>query len=226
MPFTGNNSILIEFEALVDLEMSFIQWIRKHPDAFNLRYFNKDKLLNFPIQQLKFKRSHGVENLFKSLLVDEETKNRSKNLFSMIMEQYEGQILEETPCATDVQRLVRAYKKAGGGIISITVRCSNDHEVKYIKSHFNFNVPIVTIPKRDIEMGKYTRLITANALSPLEYMIHEPKSIIVVNYRENFIEKDINILRPELVIKMGDIHDIQVINAYDFDLDKDFKIEG
>ena len=69
-------------------------------------------------------------------------------------------------------------------------------------------------PASEIDMGKYSRLITGYYKNALMYELEEPKSILIVNFRENFTEKDITMLQPELVIRLGDIHDIQIISAY------------
>ena len=48
----------------------------------------------------------------------------------------------------------------------------------------------------------------------IEYTLLEPKSILILNFRENFTDEDSTMLRPELVINLGDVHDINVISAY------------
>ena len=76
---------------------------------------------------------------------------------------------------------------------------------------------IIVCERKDVDMSNYGRLVVGTIDHALEYELEEPKSILILNYRDNFIDKNCTQLKPELIIKFGDIHDINVAQAYRLD---------
>ena len=112
--------------------------------------------------------------------------------------------------------MLSAYKKAGNGIIKTVVRCDNQDQVDFLHS-IDRSITTTISTREDIYMGKYARVIVGHYSSALKYNFEEPKSILILNFRENYNAKDNTLLHPELVINLGDIHDIRVISAYQED---------
>lgn len=221
MAFKGFNSILFDFSSIVDIEISVIKWMRnKYRDSV-LENFNKHDLLYKSIDLMEFYRSYGVEDVFESLITNQTMKQKSNEILMAIYTEYENEILTKS-CAhlTHIINLISAYRKAGNGVIKTAVRCDNEVQAKFLKSIIP-EIFIETCQPKDVDMGKYSRLITGSYKNALMYELKEPKSILIVNFRENFTENDITMLNPELVISLGDIHDIQIISAYSKDNDNE-----
>lgn len=212
MPFKGFNSILFDFSAIVDIKLSLIKYlIGEYPDNTN---FDIKRFKQMSDSDLKRKRVFGVTDIFQDFLSDHYLIENYEAFYDMLIERDTDIILSDkyvTP--TSMPILINAYRKAGEGTIKTAIRCYNKYERDYIRKI----LPEATIEycsRKDTNMGKYTRLIVGNWNHALEYTFEEPKSILVLNFRENFADTDITMLRPELVISLGDIHSIDVVSAY------------
>ncbi len=215
MPFKGFNSILFDFDSLIDKELSVIQWMRSRYRDEELTNFDRHKLLYTPMSKFKFMRIYGVEDVFKQIIVNDKFKDKHFEVLDTIMKDAEKDILtKEFAYPTSMQNLLKAYKKAGNGVIKTAVRCDNDVQAEYVKDVIYPDIHIEISDRSEVDMSMYTRLITGDARAALKYKLNEPKSILIVNFRENFTEGDITILNPELVISLGDIHDIQAVSAF------------
>lgn len=214
MPFKGFNSILLDFYSLIDIELSYINFISHEYRDCALYAFDKHKLLYTPIDDFKFNRVFGTEDVFKSVLNSPELKDNSDSLLHELWNRDEEDILSKKYAInTSMINLIKGYSHAGNGVIRTTVRCDNKSQYDYVKSLIPDQS--IEISKRsDIDMSKYARLIVGGCNSVKEYKLKEPKSILILNFRENFSDKDITLLNPELVISFGDIHDIEVISAF------------
>lgn len=214
MASKGFNSILFDFSSIVDLEISAINWMR---DTFRdniLDNFDKHRLLYTSLDNMKFHRVYGVEDVFSSMIINPRMKKEWPQTLGTIYKEYEKDILvKKYACLTQMPVLISAYKKAGDGIIRTAIRCSNDTQVSLIKE-ISPDASIELCKPEEVDMGKYARLICGNYATALQYELNEPKSVLILNFRENFMENDITKLRPELVISLGDIHDIQIISAF------------
>lgn len=213
MAFKGFNSILFDFYSLVDKELSLINFIKGEYRDIELKYLDKHKILYNEESNWIFERQFGKEDIFRSLITDEASKSKSYDILTAIIRDNEQEILQKYAFNTSVCVLINAYKKAGDGIIRTAIQCETEAEKEYILRNFP-NVPIEFGKRQDIDMSKYTRLIVGDYHNALKYTLNEPKSILILNFRENFNDKDSTQLKPELIIKFGDIHDISVISAY------------
>lgn len=214
MASKGFNSILFDFSSLIDLEITAINWMR---DIFRdnaLENFDKHRLLYTSLENMKFHRVYGVEDVFSSMVVHPRMKKEWPRTLGTIYKEYEKDILvKKYACLTQMPTLISAYKKAGEGTIRTAVRCSNDIQAALTKE-IAPDAAIELCKPEEVDMSKYARLICGNYVTALQYELNEPKSVLILNFRENFMENDITKLRPELVISLGDIHDIQVISAF------------
>lgn len=220
MAFKGFNSILFDFDSIVDVEITIIRWLAHNYKHTALDWFDIPMAASTSLTDLKFNRTYGRRDLFESFIISDEYKAKHKELIKALLDEYEEDILKFA-VKTSVSDLLKAYKMAGDGVIKATVRCETKAQVDYITS--NFGSPIERNARPDVDMGKYGRLIIGDALGALEYKLHEPKSILVLDFRENFTDDDITLLRPELVINLGDINDIRVISSYKTDITEPFK---
>lgn len=216
MPFKGFNSILFDFDAIIDKQLSTIRWIAEEYRDDKLEAFDKHRLLYTPLDNMKFMRVMGYQgqDLFRSLIINEDYKKMHKEVLHNIYNQYIKDILsEKCLIKTSMHSLIRGYKKAGNGTISTAIRCTNDIEEQCIRS-FDKEVNIEKCERKDVDMSKYGRLIVGDAMDALEYVFNEPKSIGILDFRENMLPNDITNLRPEPVVILGDINELTVISAY------------
>lgn len=213
MTSKGFNSILFDFSSLIDLEITTINWMR---DVFRdniLENFDKHKLLYTNYDNLKFHRIYGVEDLFSSMITNPEMKRNWWQTLHTIYNEYAKDILiKKYSYLTQMPTLISAYKKAGDGVIRTAVRC--DHIQEPLVKEIAPDAEIELCKPEEVDMSKYGRLICGDYRIALKYELNEPKSVLILNFRENFVENDITKLRPELVISLGDIHDIEVISAF------------
>lgn len=216
MPFKGFNSILFDFDSIIDIELSIIRWIASEYRDEKLDKFDKHRMLYTSLDDMKFMRVLGYhgQDLFKSFIIDEEYKSKYKDVLKMIYEEYSKEILtEKFIVKTAMSSLIKAYAKAGNGTISTAIRCDNEIEKDCIRL-FDKDAKIEICSRKDIDMSNYGRLIVGDALSSMEYTINEPKSIVVLDFKENMNKDDITLIRSEPIVMLGDINEFTVISAY------------
>jgi hypothetical protein len=166
---------------------------------------------------LKFERMYGSESIFRKLLVRQEDKDRYETLINLFFERDQKDIFEgDYAFKTAMLTIISAYKKAGNGMIKTAVRCDNQNQVDFLRTIDRDIVAFIS-DREDVFMSKYGRLVVGHYASAMKYNFNEPKSILILNFRENYNSKDNTLLNPELVINLGDIHDIRVISAYQED---------
>lgn len=210
----GFNSILFDFDSIIDKEISIIRYIAEtYKGTPELELFMDTSSVT-DIDIMKFKRMYGKEDLFRSLLIGDSNKDQYEDIINLLFNRDQKDIFDGGyTLNTAMPILISGYRKAGNGTIRTTIRCDNETQKEYIRS-FDREVPVIIKERKDVDMSKYGRLIIGHYKSALEYNLDEPKSILVLNYRENFDPKDITLLIPELVISLGDIHKIEIISAF------------
>lgn len=213
MAFKGFNTILFDFYSIIDSKISLIHFIRGEYRDADLKYLDKHRILYTKDNDWIFQRQFGSEDIFKSLILDEDAKTRYRDIFDQLFKENEEEILNKYAFKTATSVLIRAYQTAGNGVIKTAIRCETEAQKSYILKNYPDTIIEFGSPK-DIDMGKYGRLIVGDYRDVSKYKLSEPKSILVLNYRENFNDKDSTQLKPELIINFGDIHDIGVISAY------------
>lgn len=219
MPSKGFNSILFDFDSIVDREISLLKFFYKvYGDSVHMdNFMDIGQIIGVSDDTLKFERMYGKESMFRKLLIKQENKDMYEKLIELFFDRDQKDIFE-TGCAfiTAMITMISAYKKAGNGVIRTAVRCDNQNQVDFLHTIDRDIVAFVS-KREDVNMGKYGRFIVGHYSSALEYKLDEPKSILILNFRENYNAEDNTLLNPELVINLGDIHDIRVISAYQED---------
>lgn len=213
------NSILIEMDALIDYKLSYINNLI-HTGRINATdNFNKD-LMNMDINTLKFYRMNYPKKLSRLIMnKDKWDDDTAEDVFNLLLERDHDDIFSDNykyVITTDISRLISAYNKAGNGVVKVAVRASyySEEEIKWLNNTYS-NIDVINDIPHNIDMHQFSRLIVGDYKTALEYDIEgQPKSIIVMNYRDNFDAHDISLLNPELIINLGDIHDIRVMKAY------------
>ena len=134
----GSNSILFDFDSLVDKELSIIQWLRGEYKGKKLNGIS-DRIFFGTIDEFKFKRIYGVEDVFKSMVIGMDYRD----VITAFRDKYERDILRYAH-PTDMQRLIRAYSTVGNGnVIKTTVRCSNNIQQKNTHQKVYLILPVL-----------------------------------------------------------------------------------
>lgn len=212
MAFKGFNSILFDFDSIVDYQLTVLMWMSKwfkHDTLKEQSGFDIDAFMDKSIAQLKFEHCNGATDLFHTYIDSDEHISEIEEMALTHKELVLTQAI-----FTDTSDLIKAYRKAGSGTVKTAIRCSDDIEMSVIMNHYPFTTTIECDMRKEIDMQKYGRFIIGNYTDAFQYRLTEPKSIGVLNFRENFRDDDITLFRPELVIRLGDINSIEVVSAY------------
>ena len=218
MPFKGFNSIIFDFDSIIDIEASLIKYftrldMRDYIPMITFIDMNKALLLND--DNIKFERLYGKEDLFSSLLLNPDHKKVYRELIQKFFERDQKEILEGGfAFKTSMPILLTAYKKAGNGIIKTAVRCDNQDQADFIYRDIDSSINTIIATRDKVDMDKYGTLIVGYYADALEYSIDDPKIIEVLSFRENFDKDNSTMLNPELIINLGDVNDIKIISAY------------
>lgn len=215
----GFNSILFDFDSIIDKETSILKYFYREfkQSVHMINFMRINYLTGFTDDNYKFERMYGEHDLFQKLLVKKEDQDRYETLIDLFFERDQKDIFDGNYAfPTDMKRLLHAYRIAGNGVISTAVRCDNKDQVEYLHK-LDKDAKGFVSTRKDVDMSKYGRLVVGNYKSALEYIMNEPKSILILNFRENYDYSDSTLLRPELVINLGDINDIRIISAYQDD---------
>ena len=214
------NSVLFDFYSLIDREISTIKFLAGEYRETALQNFDKHRVLYTSDLDWKLARTQNKDDVFKSLMIGDEFKQHSESVLNALWADYEMYILGKYAFKTNATTLISAYSKIGrGDIVKIAVYCENEAQKKFVTQEFP-SVAIETGERKDVDLTKYNRVIVGNYKHALMYDYPGPKSIVVLNFSENYSEDDFTLLSPELVINLGDIHDIEIMSAYITDQDE------
>lgn len=213
MQSKGFNSILLDFFSVVDMELSLINFIVNEYKNSKLKFFNLEKINYIKnTNDLIKARSNNEIGLFETIFVN----TTNKDIHNIMMKLYydnESIILDKYAVTTNMKILIRAYQVAGGGAIKTTVRCDNETQKKFIQTTIG-STSIIICEREKVDMDNYGRLVIGYYRDALQYECESPKSILILDHRENFQKEDSTILQPELIINLGDIHSIKITWAY------------
>lgn len=214
------NSVLFDFYSLIDREISTIKFLAGEYRETALQNFDKHRVLYTSDLDWKLARTQNKDDVFKSLMIGDEFKQHSESVLNALWADYEMCILGKYAFKTNATTLISAYSKIGrGDIVKIAVYCENEAQKKFVTQEFP-SVAIETGERKDVDLTKYNRVIVGNYKHALMYDYPGPKSIVVLNFSENYSKDDFTLLSPELVINLGDIHDIEIMSAYITDQDE------
>lgn len=209
----GQNSVLFEFGSIVDKTLSVIEYLRKYIKEYGeIDGFDVSKIGD----NLKFRRMFDYNcSLFNACCTSDIFKNNSDAILNALYKRDSDIILfdkDNPPVFTNALNLIKSYISVGNNsIFNIAVRCDTDEEEKCI-NEINQSIKVERCNRHDINMDLYGRIVCANYKEAMEYNIDSPKSIVLMNFSENF--ETSNELKTEFIIALGDINEIKVMQAY------------
>lgn len=216
MPSTNN--VIFDLSAIIDIEMSIFKFLLKNKniacelnDVIDMDRYNICREKKYTDKDLMYNRTQGPHGLLREFIKPMKL-NEYLSLRDTLYESLKDVLLtDEYASFTRAETLIDAYNVTGNGIIQSTILCSAE-EKRFLQKHIQANY-LVDIHE-NIDMKDKSRIISGDFRNLMKVNFEGPRSIVIVNYRENFLEEDITIPRPELVITLGDIHDIKVFQAY------------
>lgn len=202
-----SNSVLFDIDSIVDIEATAMHYVLSEwPHVASGNTLPNDT-------DIKIKRMYGP-GLFYSIINPEYSNS---NLMNDVLKRDQKEIFESDYVhLTDISVLLSAYKKTGGGIIKTAIRCDNEFQKKFISNKLDSDVQFIVQDRKDVDTTKFGRIFVGNCINALEYEFENPKSIVVLNFIENFSKDQ---LLSEFVLAFGDIHSIQIANAYILDIE-------
>lgn len=215
---TSSNNVLFDFSAIIDTEMSIFKFLLKNRDiacelkeVIDIDKYNICREKVHTEKSLIYDRTQGPHGLLREFIKPMKL-NEYLSLRDALYSSLQDVLLtDEYAEFTRARIVISAYNKTGNGIIQSTILCSSE-EKKFLQKHIHANY-LIDIHE-NIDMSNISRIISGDFRNLLKVKLNGPRSIVILDYRENFLEEDITIPRPELVITLGDIHDIKVFQAY------------
>lgn len=222
----GFNSILIDFDCLLDYKIGGVRILRDYYSDSPL--IDKQFLDNMTEDDYLIAYHNTEGDPFKAALSD-EAKDSSDNILNEIRTRYPEKIIDYSP-----PTLLNSFIKLclENGDIKITINLFNPLTEKLedsIKDKFiSENREFLRINEidsgrtgfsfketREIDLRNYARIMTDTSKHALAFGDPSVKSFVVLDYRENFTIIDgKRVLDPELIYMFGDVNKIEYCNAY------------
>lgn len=210
---SGFNRILFLFTSLVDTKIGFVKFMDRF--YYGSPYINID-FTGKSVEELKKIHVYEDIDIIKACFTP-ETQESAYNIYDEIVNDTTKYItlLEMSP-VTLIPTLIHAYTTIGKDI-QCSVLCRNDTEKNFTENALRLNVPVFVDSIENINPKDYARFVLDDIDLALKFNDPVTKSFLILNYRENFFYnkgKDILLLKPDVIIKIGDTNNCQICNAY------------
>lgn len=213
---SGFNKILFIFSSLIDTKIGFVKYMDKF--YYNSPYINT-QFTGKDIGELKQMHIYQDIDIIKNCFIP-EVQESAYNIFEEIKEDNNKYInlLSLSP-VTMMPILIKTYIDMGNDI-QCSILCSNETEKNFLLSNLNINITFVNIfvdKIENVEPKDYARFVLDDIDLALRFNNPITKSFLILNYRENFFynkEKDLLLLKPNVIIRIGDTNNCQICNAY------------
>lgn len=219
-----NNSILFDSSSIIDIETSLFIFLLSDSrltegisEVINIDEYNRIRKIikdhTYNIGDIKYDRINYPYGLLRRILKPMSLADYLSLRDTLCESLKELMFKKNGTILTRAKTLIAAYKKAGNGIIATSILCKDAIEKQLLQRYIDCE--FIIGEAQDIPIcEKYSQIISGDFRNLLKFKYTTPMNITMLNFRENFLEDDITIPRPELVITLGDIHDIKVMEAY------------
>ena len=218
----GYNSVLFDFDCLLDFKIGCALVLKEfyknssYVDDEFLSMSNKHSLMQYHI---------GAGDPFRRSLKDVSEED-VKSLYEEIKRSpdYISFILDNSP-VTLMQRLLKNYRVNNiikNKILLDTTGYTSDHDeyveacTRYLKKRIGGDCTITKSPRSEEELVEFGRIISDTCVHIFDYGDMSAKSIMVLDYKENFtiIDKKVT-LDPEFVLMYGDVNKLEYCTAFE-----------
>lgn len=199
------NSLLIDFDAIVDYKIGIINLFRK----LNANNINEEYVYLHDLDFFKLDHIYSTEDIVKKALSENVRDDYERLTEEFLHGEYEADIYKlSTP--TVVANMIRGYQLTGN-IIKMDILCYTDKQ----KAFINKVLPNVsTITKENIDLDQYGRIILGYIKSLKLFENPVMKNFLIVNFRENFEENDNEVLKAEYILPIMDLNKFGMIDSY------------
>lgn len=211
-----SNTILIDFDALVDYKVGLIQMFKAYKNRINQKLINQN-YLNLTTEQLCMEHMYSVEDIAKKVF-QPNIQNIYKDLLEEFLNgEYESDIYKCSALTNQV-KVVKAF--ATSNIVDFTILCKNKVQEKFI-NEFPFMRNHTKVENRNsINITPYGRITIGYIQDAIEFDKPIMKNFLVSNFRENFEPDNQNLLLKNYIVKLMDVNKFQIFESYLFDKPK------
>lgn len=211
-----SNSILFEFDTLIDLHIGVVKALQNeflHSGGFNPN-------INYSFLSIETEdslKSHRLLDLDYDIIQESflgEARESYKEIYLDFIDKEYDKIIELSP-KTEISRLIHAYDRAG--FIQSFILCKNQTEVNWTREIVGNKARTLLIDsEKKIKLSSYARLCLSNIFDITRFKNVESIHIMILNYAENFTltKKNDRILRPEMIVLLGDVNEFEIIDPY------------
>jgi len=213
---SGFNRILFLFTSLVDTKIGFVKFMDRF--YYGSPYINTD-FTGKSVDELKKIHVYEDIDIIKACF-SSETQESAYNIYNEIVNDTTKYItlLEISP-VTLMSTLIHAYTTIGKDI-RCSILCRNETEKNFAENALRIDSSQVSIfvdTIENINPKDYARFVLDDIDLALKFNDPVTKSFLILNYRENLFynkDKDMLLLKPQVIINIGDTNNCQICNAY------------
>lgn len=210
----NSNRVLFHFDSIVDLHLAVVYALQKDSPSGGLNPHINYSFLHQSRQSLKQERVFGIGKN----VVQECFKGSLRDSYQTVYETYVNDRFDSTigkAPITLMLRLIAGYSRAGGGLVSSTIVCSNDKQAEVAKKIIKTLPATILVGEDRVEVNDYARLIIGDVRDLDLFKRPQCVHITVLNYGSNLqVVGDQPVILPEYVLKYGDVNEFQVIDSY------------
>lgn len=200
-----DNRILVEFEALIDLDLAIYKYIRNN--YASSEYVDQEFIHLMDEREIIYRfLSRKHINPLEIIMPDLDTENLYNDLRNNHLED-----LLQYATAYDTFGLMITYLNLASSV-SVTVWCKSKTESDFIKS-LNSRLETIVVPERkDIDISEYTIIYTKYVAQLLEYPHIEGKHLFIAAAKFN-MEENSN-MPNKLCVLFTDVNLIHLVDLY------------
>ena len=182
------NRILFDFESIVDIKLSAV---RKHVI----------ETTGYPIQDFEL-AAYKINRMYSKRDILENIDTSTQDLLH-----------PEYPVFTSMQVLLNMFLRDYNGMVSPKVLCKDAIQQRIIKDSFP-EVKTLVGSRDQVKTINFARIVVGEAKHILEFKNPVTVDFMILNYRENFTDKDSSIIDPEVLVNVGDVNKFTIVKTY------------
>ncbi len=201
-----DNTLLVEFDFLVDLDLAMFKYIRNN--------FYESEYVNHKLLSLRNEKQVIHELLYREhinpleiLIPGEDTTNI---YYSLLNDKY-IELLKYSSMYDTFGLMITFLKEASS--VSIDVLCKNELESKFIKAFNNDLSTVVFKTKREINLTPYTALYIKYFVNITGYNNVRGKHIYIPAARYNMQDGE-DVVDVNMLKLYGDVNEVHLIDLY------------
>lgn len=182
------NRILFDFESLVDIKLSAV---RKHVIDTT----------GYPIQDFEL-ATYKINRMYSNRDILENIDTSTQDLLH-----------PEYPVFTSMRVLLNTFLRDYNSMVLPKVLCKDTIQQRIIKDSFP-EVKTLVGSRDQVKTINFARIVVGEAKHILEFKNPITVDFMMLNYRENFTDKDPTIIDPDVLVAVGDVNKFTIVKTY------------